>query len=155
MSSRKNHKPQALGSLFSKVLPQNYVHKRAEIDQLQQFFSAQQSDAVFGMVQVNNITDQYLHVSLPNATLSAYLRLHSAQIKDMLREHFNLDVELKISTRPSTSAPATGHKKKFPVNISQASCQQMQKGAESVEDDGLKAALKSLSNTLSQRSDQY
>ena len=147
MARKRINEPRSLGSLFKKLLPPDYAQKRAEIDQLQQFFSAQDSDAVFGMVTVLNITDQYLHVSLPNATLSAYLRLHSAQIRQMLLEHFNIDVELKISTRPQQQQKEI-EMKPLTADFSDASRQQMQGSAQYIEDDDLKAALNSLSETL-------
>ena len=151
MARKYTNRPRTVASIFSKVLPPDYARKRAELDQLQQFFSSQESDAVFAMVRVVNLTHEYLHVTLPNATLSAYLRLHSMQIKQMLRENFNIDVELKISTRPEASEQKAQPKMKANRDFSEASREQMQQSAQYIEDDALKAALDSLSQTLAKQ----
>ena len=148
MARKRNNQPKSVASIFNKLLPPDYAKKRAELDQLQQFFTAQESDAVFAMVSVVNITEQYLHVSLPNATLSAYLRLHSAQISQTLRENFNIDVELKISTRPEAPEQQAVPKLKARADFTDESRLKMQRSAQYIEDDELKAALNSLSETL-------
>jgi hypothetical protein len=150
MATRKrSNYPVPLASLFKNLLPPDYAEKRAQIQQLQYFFVAQESDAVFQMVKVANVTDHYIHVTVPNAALSSYLRLHTEHIRQLLIENFGLDLALKISTRPE-SMESTGqeHKESLQADISSASCQQMKNTADYVEDETLKNALKSLSKTL-------
>lgn len=141
-----------LATLFKGLLPEGYAQKRAQIQQFQHFFEMQESDAVFQMVKVTNVTDNYLNVTLPNAALSSYLRLHSEQIRQLILQNFGVELELKISTRPELFNQ-TEHqgKKALLADISQSSCDQMKTAADYVEDDNLKRALKSLSRTLSRK----
>lgn len=150
MGRNKNKKPVRLASIFKKLLPEGYAQKRAQIQQFQYFFEAHESDAVFQMVKVTNVTGEYLNVTLPNAALSSYLRLHSEQIRQEIVQNFGVDLILKISTRPeSLSQNDPEIKKDWLPDISQSSCDQMINAADHVEDDELKNALKSLSKTLS------
>ena len=151
MARRRNSEPVRVSRLFSKLLPAGFSQKSAEIQQLQAFFASQESDPVFQMVTVVNVTDSYLTVALPNAALSSYLRLHSDGIRQQISEYFGLELALKISTRPESFSPneAGKIKKEFSADISLSSCEQMKNAADYVQDDALKNALKSLSNTLS------
>lgn len=150
MVKKRKNQPVQVASLFKGVLPEDYLHKRAIVQQYQHFFESQETDAVFQMVQVTNVTDQYLVVTLPNAALSSYLRLHSGQIRQLIIENFGVSLELKISTRPAVekphSKPAFNHG--LIPEISHSSCEQIVNAADYVEDEELKNALKSLSRTL-------
>lgn len=147
----KRGQARSLGSLFQQLLPQDFHSRSARISQLQHFFADLEStDAVFAMVKVVNVSEQHLHLSLPNATLGAYLRLHSAQIRQMLLEQFNLDVELKISTRPQSAEPVQAEPRR-PVAVSAETSKQLEKAADTIEDADLQAALKSLSRTLKRK----
>ncbi len=149
MARKRNNKLQPMATMFGDLLPPDYASKRAEIDQLQMFFNTQQSDAVFQMVTVLNVTDDYLHVSLPNATLSAYLRLHTEQIRQMLKDYFQLDVALKISTQPEAAHAETSRSQSdFGADISPATSEKMQKMAQDIDDETLRKAMQSLSKTL-------
>ena len=142
-----------VASLFKGLLPEGYLQKNAVVQQYQYFFESLESDAVFQMVKVTNVTDQYLNVTLPNATLSSYLRLHGEQIRQLISENFGVDLILKISTRPEVSKrPEAIKNQDWLPDISKSSCDQITNAAEYVEDDELKKALKSLSRTLSKKS---
>ncbi len=150
---KRNKKPVQVAKLFKSLLPEGYAQKRAEIQQFQHFFESQQSDAVFQMVQVTNVTDQQLSVSLPNAALSSYLRLHSEQIHQLIKENFAVDLILNISTRPDLlNQHEPEVKQDWLPEISKSSCDQITHAADFVEDEALKEALKSLSKTLSKGS---
>ena len=153
MARKKNKKPVQVASLFKGLLPEGYLQKNAQIQQYQYFFESQESDAVFQMVKVTNVTDQYLNVTLPNATLSSYLRLHGEQIRQLVMENFGVDLILKISTRPEISNQLEDREiQDWLPDISRSSCDQITNAADYVEDDDLKNALKSLSKTLSKNS---
>lgn len=151
MARRRSSQPVPVSRLFGRLLPEGYAQKNALIQQLQAFFESQESDAVFQMVTVSNVTDSSLTLSLPNAALASYLRLHGEHIRQQVKEYFGLDLQLKISTRPESSVvqPQKKTSKKFHADISLNSCDQMSNAADYVDDDELKNALKSLSKTLS------
>ncbi|MCP4075520.1 MAG: hypothetical protein GY744_04975 [Gammaproteobacteria bacterium] len=149
MKRSKTKKPVPVSQLFKRLLPEGFAQKRAEIEQFQHFFDLQESDAVFQMVKVTNVTAEYLNVTLPNAALSSYLRLHSDQIRQSILENFGVDLMLIISTRPEVSAQEKHYPKhKLTADFSQSSGDQMTNAAEYIEDEELKQAMKSLSKTL-------
>ena len=153
MTRKRNKKPVQVARLFKGLLPEDYAQKRALIQQYQQFFESQESDAVFQMVKVTNVTDDYLNVTLPNAALSSYLRLHGEQIRQSILESFGVELTLKISTRPeSFTQTEQKHNEDWLPEISRSSCDQIVNAAEYVEGDELKDALKSLSKTLAKNS---
>lgn len=135
--------------LFKGLLPEGFQQKRSLIQQYQHFFKSQQSDAVFQMVQVVNVTDRYLHVSVPNPALATYLRLHSEQIQQKMRHNFGSILELKVSARPEDMRNYE-HKQKLPParHFSKKVCDRINNSVESIDDEALKAALISLSKTI-------
>ena len=143
------NKTLSAASIFKGLLPAEYREKTGLIQQYQYFFEAQESDAVFQMVKVCNVTDEYLQVSVPNPALSVYLRMHAEEIKALMMENFGQALELKISSRPESAGESA---KNIPLppapHFPQKVCQQVYDSANSVEDDALSAALKSLSKTI-------
>ncbi len=153
MIRKKNKKPVQVARLFKGLLPEGYMQKRSQIQQYQHFFESQDSDPIFQMVRVTNVTDQYINVTLANSALSSYLRLHGDQIRQLILQNFGVELTLKISTQPeSFKQPEQKHKEDWLPEISKACCEQITDAADYVEDDDLKNALKSLSRTLSKNS---
>ena len=140
--------PLPVRALFRRLLPENFLQKRALIQHYQQFFESQASDAVFQMVTVVNVTEQYLHVSLPNPTLASYFRLHGEQVKQLIRDQFGVELQIKISVRPEVESEAGLSSLSTLPHFSASVCEQINNSADAVEDDELKQALKSLSRTL-------
>ncbi len=152
MIRKKIRKPVQIARLLKNQLPEEFALKRGLLLQYQQFFLSQESDAIFKMVKVTNVTDQFLHVTVPNSALSAYLRLHSDQIRQLILQNFGVTLTLKISTQPESSTTADHKHNDWLPEISQASCDQIVNAADYVDDEGLSNALKSLSKTLSKNS---
>ncbi len=146
---RKNHHPVKLSSMFGKLLPEDYRHKRAMIDQYQHFFNEQTSDAVFQMVEVMNVTDQYLVLAVPSPALVNYLRLHSLQIKTQIAELFGQNLELKIHAQPGSAIQNASEEHKQGLrHFSEPVTSQIKKSAASVEDEALREAMIALSEAI-------
>ncbi len=148
MTTRHKKSPQPIQALFRKLLPQEFRQKRAQIDHLQQFFAERKSDAVFQVVRVLNVTPQYLHVSLPNPALANYFRLHGQEIRQQIKQQFGQDLQLKISVQPPGNATDRSPSYAPLPHYSADVTEQIGRSADALEDDELKAALKSLSKTL-------
>lgn len=149
MAAKRTNKPVPVSELFRNHLPQGFVQKRAQIEQFQSFFATRESDAVFQMVTVSNVSATELSLTMPGAALASYLRLHTEQLRAEIYEMFGVELNIKISSRPEAPAlDSHPHKKPLAADISSASCAQMTAGAEFVQDERLKNALKSLSQTL-------
>ena len=148
----KAFKPKPAAALFKRWLPKDFKEKSALINQLQQLFLAQSSDAVFQMVTVCNVTESYLSLSVPNPPLAAYLRLHSDQVRQLIEENFGLSLELKISARPDSTVREDGAGYTVAASeVSEVACEQIRKSADSLDDEDLRHALQSLSKTLSKK----
>jgi len=156
MAAKRNNKALPVSELFKQHLPQDFSRKRAQIEQFQAFFATRDSDAVFQMVTVNNVTASELSLTLPSAALASYLRLHAEQLRQQIREMFGVELSIKISTRPDVQSAAHdgNRKKRLAADISSASCDQMTSSAEFVDDERLRNALKSLSKTLAKEPGQ-
>lgn len=146
---RKKHYPVPVSRLFGKLLPDNFRQKSATIQQYQQFFKSQTSDAVYQMVQVMNVTDDAITLAVPSSALVNYLRLHSAEIRNQILEQFHKSLELKVIADPTSMSPADEKSPLKPAkHFSQSVCDQLKKSAASVDDDELRSALESLSKTI-------
>ena len=156
MAAKRNNKALPVSELFKRHLPQGFSRKRAQIEQFQAFFATRDSDAVFQMVTVNNVTATELSLTLPGAALASYLRLHAEQLREEILEMFGVELSIKISTRPDAQSAAhdANRKKLLAADISSASCDQMTSSADFVDDERLKNALKSLSRTLAKQPGQ-
>lgn len=155
MARPSKPKAQRVSSYIARLLPANFGQQRSLILQFQHFFDSLPGDAVYQLVRVLNVTDQYLHVALPNSALSAYLRLHGEQILRQVKKSFGLTLQLKISTRPDLVTPSTVQSAKPELpEVSADSCKQIRSSAGAIEDEALSDALQSLSETLSKKGRQ-
>ncbi len=154
MTPRHKKSPQPIQALFRKLLPREFRQQRAQNEHFQQFFAGHKGDAVFQMVRVLNVTEQYLHVSLPNPALANYFRLHGQEVRQQIKQQFGQDLQLKISVEPQGDESATQPKYNPLPHYSAEVTEQIGRSADAVEDDELKAALKSLSRTLHDKDQQ-
>ena len=154
MPTRNKKSLQPVQAIYKRLLPQDFVAKRALIRQYQQFFADCKTDAVFQMVEVLNVTEDYLHVSLPNPPLANYFRLHGAEVRQQIREQFNRDLQIKISVQPQGGGQGAEQQHRPLAHYDQAVTEQISKSADALDDDELKAALKSLSQTLQDKNRQ-
>jgi hypothetical protein len=82
------------------------------------------------------------------------LRLYIAEIQQQIQETFSLKQTLKIKTIPS-SVLKSDHllpAAKIPLKVKPETVQKIQRGADWIEDEGLKQALKSLAVSLNKSS---
>lgn len=148
-SRRNKHYPVPLSSLFGKVLPENFRQKSATIHQYQQFFNSLESDAVFQMVEVINVTDEHLSLAVPSPSLVNYLRLHSQQLRQQIEEQFGLDLELIFKVLPESISPKREIKKMPSARHFSASVSdQIKKSSSGLDDEELRNAMISLADTI-------
>lgn len=138
-----------VSSLFSRLLPDEFQRKRATIQQYQQFFYSIDTDAVFQMVEVMNVTADTLTVAVPSSALVNYLRLHSPEIRQQIFEQFHHSLELKIIARPDSMCLEDEKIKLKPAkHFSRSISDQVKKSASMVDDEDLQSALVSLSKAI-------
>lgn len=151
MKKRKstNSKPLPVKNFFARVLPEDYRAHASLIQQFQHFFQQMRDDAVYQQVTVNNVSDNLLHVSLPNSTLANYFRLHERELQQSIESAFSIRPSIKVTVQPEQRNKELLREPLAPV--SEKIADQINKSSETMEDEHLKAAIKSLSATLANR----
>jgi hypothetical protein len=132
------------------ALPDNFDRVRKETAAIQQFLRKQLPDAMSQQVSVVNLTTDTLVIAVSDPQISNYLRLYIAEIQQQIQETFSLKQVLKIKTLPSSVLKAEHvlPAPKIPSKVKPETVQKLQRGADWIEDEGLKQALKSLADSL-------
>ena len=136
------------------ALPDNFDRVRKETAAIQQFLRKQLPDLMSQQVSVVNLTTDTLVIAVSDPQISNYLRLYVAEIQQQIQETFSLKQVLKIKTIPSSVLKAEHvlPAPKIPLKVKPETVQKLQRGADWIEDEGLKQALKSLADSLKKTS---
>jgi hypothetical protein len=132
------------------ALPDNFDRVRKETAAIQQFLRKQLPDPMSQQVSVVNLTTDTLVIAVSDPQISNYLRLYVAEIQQQIQETFSLKQVLKIKTIPNSVLKAEHllPAPKIPLKVKPETVQKLQRGADWIEDEGLKQALKSLAASL-------
>jgi hypothetical protein len=150
MMSKPIHKPRRVSELCKDLLPADFRQRRSRIDQYQHFFKSLESDAVFAMVEVINVSDDLLTLALPSSALVNYLRLHQEYLTAAIEQQFGHTPALKMIVAPG-GRPESGDGRGSLAHanpVSQRARDQIRAGADLVEDEELRDALHSLAKHL-------
>jgi hypothetical protein len=131
------------------ALPRNFVRVSKDTAAIQQFLRKQLPEPMNQQVSVVNITDESIVIAVADPQISNYLRLYMAEIQQQIQETFNLKQVLKIKTIPF-SVLKSDHllpASKKPLKVKPETVQALKRGADWIEDEGLKQALKSLASS--------
>ncbi|MFT4607980.1 MAG: hypothetical protein ACI9V8_000413 [Urechidicola sp.] len=136
------------------ALPDNFDRVSKETAAIQQFLRKQLPEPMNQQVTVVNLTTDTIVIAVSDPQISNYLRLYIAEIQQQIQETFGLKQVLKIKTIPS-SVLKSDHvlaSPKIPLKVKPETVQKLQRGADWIEDEGLKQALKSLADSLKKTS---
>lgn len=136
------------------ALPDNFDRVSKDTAAIQQFLRKQLPDPMNQQVTVVNITTEAIVIAVSDPQIANYLRLYIAEIQQQIQETFSLKQVLKIKTIPS-SVLKSDHvlpAAKIPLKVKPETVQTLQRGADWIEDEGLKQALKSLAVSLNKSS---
>ena len=132
------------------VLPDNFARISRDTCAIQQFLRGQLPDPIKQQVSVINLTDKEIIIATANPQITNYLRLYNTEIQQQIQETFSLKQTLKVRTMPDsmlkTGKTSTIIKK--PSRVLPETAKALDQGAEWIEDEGLKSALKSLADCL-------
>lgn len=143
MKSRK------IDRLCRTVLPADYERVTRLAPKLQRFFEENLPAPMNRAVALLKATDEEIAVAAYNPMVTNYLRLHSAEIAQQLRETLGLEALLRFRTLPeSMLRVGQGAPRRQPQPVSEGSIDAVRRGAECVEDDQLRAALQSLARSM-------
>ena len=136
------------------ALPENFDRVCRDTLAIQQFLFKQLPEPMSQQVTVVNLTDETIVIAVTDPQIANYLRLYTTEIQQQIQETFNLTQVIKIKTMPGTvlqvdnALPAA----KKPTEVSPEIVQTLQRGADWIEDEDLKLALKSLATALKKTS---
>lgn len=143
MSSRK------IDRLCRSVLPSGYERVSQLAPAMQQFLEENLPEPMNRAVTLLTATDDEIVIAAYNPMVANYLRLHSVEIAQQIRETLGLDARLKFRTLPETLLRAGPRpQKRAPRPVSAASADTIRRSAEWIEDEELRAALLSLAQSM-------
>ncbi|MGD8349520.1 MAG: DciA family protein [Gammaproteobacteria bacterium] len=145
MSSRK------INRLCQSVLPPGYERVERLAPEMQRFLEENLPEPMNRAVTLLNVTDDEIVIAAYNPMVANYLRLHSNEIAQQIRETLGLEARLKFRTLPESMLQAGPRKQqRAPRTTSAASAEAVRRSAEWIEDEDLRAALLSLAQSMKQ-----
>jgi hypothetical protein len=138
-----------LSRLCQSVLPAEFEQVKRLLPPIQAFLDANLADAVKGSVTLLSVTDEQIVIAASTPMVANYLRLHSVEIRQQLRETFQLEQELKFRTIPDALMhPRKQAKLPRPQAVSAEAVAAIKLNAQWIEDEDLRAAMLSLADCL-------
>lgn len=131
------------------VLPAEYERVSRLAPAIQAFLEQNLPGSVNRSVRLLTITRDEVVIAAYTPMVANYLRLHGAEIRQQLHESFDIDLEVRFRALPESmlhtpTRPPTG----APRRIGDAALEAIERGAESIDDEGLREALRSLARGM-------
>ena len=141
-----------IGRLCQSVLPPEFERVRRQLPEIQDFLEQNLPEAVNRSVTLLTLNQDEIVIAANSPPAANYLRLHSKEIRQQLRETFGLQQSLKFRTIPDSMLKLERPDKlRDPKKVSADSIDALERNAKWIEDDGLKAAILSLAESLKNR----
>lgn len=143
---------QDIAGLCRGVLPPEFAQLERQIPKIQKFFEQNLPESVQGCVTLLTLNDEQIVIAANSPMVANFLRLHSAEIEQQLRETFNLEQALKFRTIPD-ALMNTGSRDQLPEPeaVSGEAVSAIERNAQWIEDEELRAAMLSLAKCLKER----
>ena len=125
---------------------------KQQIPEIQKFLEQNLPESVQGCVTLLTLNDEQIVIAANTPMVTNFLRLHSAEIGQQLRETFNLEQSLKFRTIPDTLLKTGGQDQlPEPMVVSGEAISAIERNAKWIEDEKLRAAMLSLAKSLRKR----
>jgi len=143
---------QNIAGLCRGVLPPEFERLARQIPRIQTFLEQNLPESVQGCVTLLTLNDEEIVIAANTPMVANFLRLHSIEIKQQLRETFNLEQELKFRTIPDALLKARAQEQlPEPEAVSGEAVDAIERNAQWIEDEELRAAMLSLAKSLRER----
>ena len=130
-------------------LPAEFEQVNRQAPGLQHFLEENLPDAVKQSVTVLTINQDEIVIAANSPMVSNYLRLHSKEIQQQIRETFHFEQTLKFRTVPDSLLKLERQQSiPQPRQVSAESVAALKRSAQWIEDENLKAAILSLAESL-------
>lgn len=135
--------------LCQSVLPPEFEQVKRRLPKIQHFLEQNLPEPVNRAVTLLTIKPDEIVIAANSPLVANYLRLHAGEIQQQLRESFGLQQSLRFRTIPDSmlkiDSPETLRK---PGQTKPESIEALQRNAQWIEDDDLRAAILSLADSL-------
>ena len=134
------------------VLPPGFERVERQLPEIQAFLEQNLPESVQGRVHLLTFDDEQIVIAADSPLVTNFLRLHSVEIAQQLREAFKLEQPLKFRTIPDALLE-TGRQvpRAQPREVSGEAVDAIERNAQWIEDEKLKSALLSLAKCLRER----
>ena len=140
-----------IGRLCRRLLPAGFEQVSAQAPAIQAFLDSNLPPPLAGNVSVLRVDERELVVAAYSPAIANFLRLHSAEIRQQLREGLGLERVLTVRSVPASmlrvTAPGSVPR---PRPVGEESIAAIERSAEWIEDEALRDALRALAETLRQ-----
>ncbi len=139
-----------ISRLCQTVLPPGFEQVTRLGPGIQRFLEQNLPETVNQSVTLLTINQDEIVVAANSPMVANYLRLHSREIEQQLRETFKLEQALKFRTIPDSllKLEDNAYLRQTPGQVSAESIEAIRRNAEWIEDEELKAAMLSLAESL-------
>ena len=138
-----------ISRLCQSVLPPEFEQVTRLGPGIQRFLEQNLPESVNQSVTLLTINQHEIVVAANSPMVANYLRLHSKEIEQQLRETFKLEQALKFRTIPDSLLKLDNNEFPHqPGQVSAESIEAIKRSAEWIEDEELKAAMLSLAEGL-------
>jgi hypothetical protein len=138
-----------ISRLCQSVLPAGFEQVKRQTPSLQHFLEENLPESVSQSVTVLTINQHEIVIAANSPMVVNYLRLHSKEIQQQIRETFHFEQTLKFRTVPDSllKLERKQHLRR-PRPVSAESVAALKRNAQWIEDEGLKSAMLSLAESL-------
>jgi len=142
-----------MAGLCRGVLPPEFERLQQQIPEIQNFLEQNLPETVQGCVTLLTLNDEQIVIAANSPMVTNFLRLHSSEIEQQLRETFNLQQALKFRTIPDALLKTGRSIEQMPAAeaVSGEAVSAIERNAQWIEDEELRAAMLSLAKCLRER----
>ena len=135
--------------LCRSVLPAEFERVSRLAPEIQQFLEHNLPDSVRRSVRLLTLGRDEIVIAAYTPMVASYLRLHGAELRQQLRETFDLDLEVRFRTLPESLLQAADRPSTPPPRaVAAATVGVIERGAESIDDEALREAFRSLARSM-------
>ncbi len=138
-----------ISRLCESVLPPEFEQVTRMGPDIQRFLEQNLPETVNQSVTLLTVNQNEIVIAANSPMVANYLRIHSREIEQQLRETFKLEQALKIRTIPDSLLKLDKNEYlRPPRDVSSESIEAIRRNAQWIEDEELKAAMLSLAESL-------
>ena len=138
-----------ISRLCQAVLPAEFEQVKRQTPSLQHFLEENLPESVRQSVTVLTINQNEIVIAANSPMVANYLRLHSKELQQQIRETFHFEQTLRFRTVPDSLLKLQQHEHlRPPRQVSDESIAALERNAQWIEDEDLKAAMLSLAESL-------